>query len=336
MNKLHSELQELFLAKRLSEHKAYDLLRTIAENQADPNLISSFLTVFQMRQLTLAEAIGFKNAMLDLAVNLDLSEFDPLDLCGSGGDGKDSFNISTASAFVVAACGVAVAKHGNYGMSSKCGSSNVLEALGLKFTNHAPTLIKQLRKANLCFLHAPLFHPAMKGVAPIRKALGFRTLFNFMGPLVNPCRPRKQLLGVASLNAARLYTYLLQQEKIEFMVVHSLDGYDEISLSSPFKVTTNCMEKIFYPQELGIPLLKNTDLTGGTDAISGAEILLKILKGEGSTAQTAVVAANAGFTLHLANPNLTIHEGIRMARDAIINSTPYLTYRTLLEIEGYE
>ncbi len=327
------EIEELFLNKTLSADKAGALLTAIAENRVDPNLVAAFLTVFRMRQLSVSELAGFRGAMLQLARRVDLSEYDPIDLCGTGGDGKNTFNISTASAFLVAACGVPVAKHGNYGMSSRCGSSNVLEALGVEFASEESQLKVQLRQANICFLHAPLFHPAMKNIAPVRKALGFRTFFNLIGPLVNPARPRKQLVGVSTLASARLYTYLLQQESINFTVVHALDGYDEISLTGPVKVIANQSERLFSPHDLGLPQVNPAALRGGDSPQAGALILTTILQGRGSSEQSAVVAANAGLALHLATPERSLVDSIQYAMATLLKGKAYEILQLLRECQ---
>ena len=250
-----------------------------------------------MRSITIDELQGFRDALMELCVPVKLDGHQVLDIVGTGGDGKNTFNISTLSSFVVAGTGNKVAKHGNYGATSISGSSNVMEQLGYKFTNNQDVLKKQIEEANICFLHAPLFHPALKIVAPIRKNLGVRTFFNMLGPMVNPAIPEYQLVGVFNLEMARIYNYLLQQTGKSFTIIHSLDGYDEISLTSDAKVITNKGEKIFTPEDLGKRPVSPEDIHGGNTVEEAAKIFLKILKGEGTWAQNAVVIANAAMAL---------------------------------------
>jgi anthranilate phosphoribosyltransferase len=259
--------------------------------------IASFTTVFLMRSITIEELQGFSDALMELCVPINFAGEKVLDIVGTGGDGKNTFNISTLSCFIVAGTGNKVAKHGNYGASSISGSSNVMEQLGYKFTNDNSTLQRQLENANICFLHAPLFHPALKVVAPIRKNLGVRTFFNMLGPMVNPAIPDYQLVGVFSLEMARIYNYLLQQTGKAFTIIHSLDGYDEISLTNDTKVITNNGEKIFTPQDLGKRPVSASDIHGGNSVEAAANIFLNILNGKGTWAQNAVVIANAAMAL---------------------------------------
>ena len=248
-------LTHLFDHKHLSKGEAKEILKDIASGKYNPAQIASFLTVFIMRGIRLEELEGFRDAMLDLCIPMDLSAYDPIDLCGTGGDGKDTFNISTLASFVTAGTGVKVAKHGNYGVSSVSGSSNVIEYFGYKFTNDKEEIERKIDKAGVCFLHAPLFHPAMKEVAPIRRQLGVKTFFNMLGPMVNPSFPKRQLVGVFSLELARLYGYLYQKSDKQFAIVHSLDGYDEISLTGRFKMITQATEELCGPNDLGLKQL---------------------------------------------------------------------------------
>ena len=251
-----------------------------------------------MRSITIDELQGFRDALLELCVRIDLDEYEVLDIVGTGGDGKNTFNISTLSCFVVAGTGNKVAKHGNYGATSVSGASNVMEQLGYKFKNDAARLKKEVETSNICFLHAPLFHPALKAVAPIRKNLAIRTFFNMLGPMVNPAFPKYQLVGVYNPEMARIYNYLLQQTGKEFTIIHSLDGYDEISLTSDTKVITKEGEKIFTPEKLGKRMVSAADIYGGNTVEEASRIFIKILKREGSWAQNAVVLANAAMALH--------------------------------------
>lgn len=307
------------------------MLVNIAGGKYNQSQISSFLTVFMMRSITVDELEGFRDALLALCHRVDLDAYNPIDLCGTGGDGKDTFNISTLSSFVVAANGVAVAKHGNYGVSSSCGSSNVLEALGIKFTTDTDALERSIEKYNICFLHAPLFHPAMKSVGPIRKDLGVKTFFNMLGPMVNPAFPKRQLVGVFSLELARMYGYLYQQTDTRYTILHTLDGYDEISLTSPFKVISDNREALLDAQALGLPTLQQEQIRGGGTIESAAEIFLKVLKGEGTEAQTAVVSANSAMALQCARPELELQEAVSIAKETLESGKAYALFNSLIQ-----
>ena len=287
----------LFEHKTLDRASAKEVLINISKGMYNESEIASFTTVFLMRSITIDELQGFRDALMELCVPVKFVGHQVLDIVGTGGDGKNTFNISTLSSFIVAGTGNKVAKHGNYGASSISGSSNVMEQLGYKFTNNQDVLKKQIEEANICFLHAPLFHPALKIVAPIRKNLGVRTFFNMLGPMVNPAIPDYQLVGVFNLEMARIYNYLLQQTGKAFTIIHTLDGYDEISLTSDAKVITNKGEKILTPEDLGKRPVSPEDIHGGNSVEEAAKIFLKILKGEGTWAQNAVVIANAAMAL---------------------------------------
>src|SRR5882724_12953552 len=291
-------LQYLFEYKTLSREMAKDILLGISKGVYNESEITAFITVFLMRSITIDELQGFRDALLELCVRIDLNGHDTIDIVGTGGDGKNTFNISTLSCFVVAGSGQKVAKHGNYGASSVSGASNVMEQLGYKFKNDNERLKREVEEAGICFLHAPLFHPALKTVGPIRKNLAMRTFFNMLGPMANPAHPAFQLVGVFSLEMARIYNYLLQQTEKAFTIIHSLDGYDEISLTNDTKVITNKGEKIMTPEELGKRTVSPNDISGGNSVEESAKIFTQILKGEGSWAQNAVVLANAAMALH--------------------------------------
>jgi anthranilate phosphoribosyltransferase len=291
-------LQYLFEHKSLSRDQAKEVLLHISKGIYNESEIASFITVYLMRSITIDELQGFRDALLELCVRVDLNGAQAIDIVGTGGDGKNSFNISTLACFVVAGTGQKVAKHGNYGASSISGASNVMEQLGYKFKNDSGRLKKEMDEANICFLHAPLFHPALKTVGPIRKNLGVRTFFNMLGPMVNPAFPKFQLVGVYSLEMARIYNYLLQQTEGKFTIIHSLDGYDEISLTGDTKVINNEGEKIMTPEQLGKRSVDPTDIYGGGTVEEAAKIFSKILKGDGTWAQNAVVFANAAMALH--------------------------------------
>jgi anthranilate phosphoribosyltransferase len=277
---------------------AKEALMNISAGIYNESEIASFITVFLMRSITIDELQGFRDALLELCVRIDLNGNKTIDIVGTGGDGKNTFNISTLACFIVAGTGQKVAKHGNYGASSISGASNVMEQLGYKFKNDKSQLNKEVEVANICFLHAPLFHPALRTVGPIRKNLGVRTFFNMLGPMVNPAFPQFQLVGVYNLEMARIYNYLLQQTEGTFTIIHSLDGYDEISLTNDTKVITNEGEKIMTPEQLGKRMVEASDIYGGATVEEAAKIFSKILYGNGSWAQNAVVLANAAMALH--------------------------------------
>lgn len=290
-------LNYLFEHKTLSREQSRDVLMAMSEGQYNESELAAFITVYLMRSITIDELLGFRDALLSLAVKVDLGSDKVMDIVGTGGDGKNTFNISTLACFIVAGTGKKVAKHGNYGASSISGSSNVMEQLGYRFSNDAVRLRKELETANICFLHAPLFHPALKVVGPIRKNLRVRTFFNMLGPLVNPASPHTQLIGVYSLEMARIYNYVLQFSGRPFTIIHSLDGYDEISLTNDTKVITEAGERIYSPRELGKRLVIADDLAGGETLEEAATIFKEIISGNGTWAQNAVVLANAAMAL---------------------------------------
>ena len=290
-------LTRLIQYQQLEKEEAKQIIIKIADGQYNTSQIASFLTIYMMRNISLNELEGFREALQELCVNVDLSEFNTIDLCGTGGDGKNTFNISTLSSFVTAGAGVKVTKHGNYGVSSGCGSSNVLEAIGIKFSNDKDYLKRSIEKAGICFLHAPLFHPAMKNVAPVRKQLGLKTFFNILGPIVNPSFPKNQLIGVFSLELARLYSYLFQKTNINYTILHGLDGYDEISLTGNTKIYTKKSENILSPEDFGVIPTKPESISGGKDVSSSVKIFMDIIKNNGTDAQNNVVCANAGMAI---------------------------------------
>ena len=291
-------LQYLFEHKTLNREMAKEVLVNIGKGMYNEHEITAFMTVYLMRSITIDELQGFRDALLELCVRVDLKDYSLVDIVGTGGDGKNTFNISTLSCFIVAGAGQKVAKHGNYGASSISGSSNVMEQLGYKFKSENEKLKIEIEKAGICFMHAPLFHPALKTVGPIRKNLSMRTFFNMLGPLVNPAFPQSQLIGVFNLEMARIYNYLLQQTENSFTIIYSLDGYDEISLTNDTKVITSGGEKIMTPEQLGKRMVSPQDISGGNSVEEAAKIFLMILKGEGSWAQNAVVLANAAMALY--------------------------------------
>lgn len=325
-------LQKLTSHLTLEREEARIILKKIANGDYNTSQVSSFLTVYMMRMITVHELAGFRDALLDLCLPVDLSEFDTIDLCGTGGDGKNTFNISTLSSFIVAGSGSKVAKHGNNGVSSACGSSNVMEYLGYKFTSNRDLLRNQLDKANICFLHAPLFHPAMKTVAPIRRDLSVKTFFNMLGPMVNPSFPRNQLVGVWNLETARLYNYLYQQTDKNYTILYSLDGYDEISLTSEFKMISDKTEELLSPEKIGFPRLSNEELQGGITVEESVKIFLNILEGKGTSAQKSVVIANSGMAIKKMRPGKSLPECFELAEDSLQGGKALNTLKILLEL----
>ncbi|MBI5856802.1 MAG: anthranilate phosphoribosyltransferase [Sphingobacteriales bacterium] len=291
-------LQYLFEHKTLSREEAKDVLINIGKGLYNEHEVTAFMTVYLMRSITIEELQGFRDALMELCVKVDLSEYETIDIVGTGGDGKNTFNISTLACFIVAGAGQKVAKHGNYGASSISGASNVMEQLGYKFSNDNSKLKKEIEVTNICFLHAPLFHPALKTVGPIRKNLAMRTFFNMLGPMANPANPSYQLVGVYNLEMARIYNYLLQLGGNPFTVIYSLDGYDEISLTNDTKVITNEGERVMTPEQLGKRMVTAQDINGGNSVEEAAKIFAAILRGEGTWAQNAVALANAAMALH--------------------------------------
>jgi anthranilate phosphoribosyltransferase len=310
-------LQYLFEHKTLSRDAAKDVLVNIGKGIYNEHEVTAFMTVYLMRSITIEELQGFRDALLELCVKADLNEYDAIDIVGTGGDGKNTFNISTLACFIVAGTGQKVAKHGNYGASSISGSSNVMEQLGYKFKSENEKLKKELDEAGICFLHAPLFHPALKTVGPIRKNLAMRTFFNMLGPMANPANPSYQLVGVYSLEMARIYNYLLQLSGKPFTIIHSLDGYDEISLTNDTKVITNEGERIMTPEQLGKRMVSAEDISGGNSVEEAAKIFTTILKGEGTWAQNAVVLANAAMALHCTGNYKTYDEAYNAAVESL-------------------
>jgi anthranilate phosphoribosyltransferase len=310
-------LNELYKHKKLSKLEAKQVLIDIASEKYNDVHLASFMTVFMMRPITVEELAGFREALIELAIKVDLSDYNTIDIVGTGGDGKDTFNISTLTSFIVAGTGQKVAKHGNYSVSSKSGSSDMLESFGYEFTNDENTLKKHLEKANICFLHAPKFHPAMKAVGPTRKALALKTFFNILGPLVNPSSPQNQLLGTFNLEIARLYNYILQEENTNYGIVHTLDGYDEISLTGSFKFFTKNEEKLISPEEIGQTRLKQSDIFGGNSVEEAAEIFKKIIQGKGTNAQNSVVLTNTAFALGIVNEHKSFEDAFDEAKESL-------------------
>jgi len=327
-------LKKLLEHKRLTRLEAKEILIDIAGEKYNNSHVVAFLTVYMMRPVSVEELSGFRDALLELCVKIDLSEFNAIDIVGTGGDEKNTFNISTLSSFVVAGAGYKVTKHGNYGVSSSCGASNVMEHLGYKFTNDESSLKKQVDKAGICFLHAPMFHPAMKTVAPFRRELGLKTFFNMLGPLVNPSFPKNQMLGVYSLEVLRLYQYLYQDTDKNFSLIHSLDGYDEISMTCDFKVITNEGEQIVAPEQLGFEKIRQEDIFGGDTVPEAAKIFTDILNGKGSAAQNSAIFANAAYAIQCIDRSKNIDECIALAKDSLLGGKANEVFKTLVSISN--
>ena len=326
-------LQYLFEHKTLDRQSAKEVLLNISKGNYNQAEVASFITVYLMRSITIEELQGFQDALLELCVRVDLDGYPLIDIVGTGGDGKNTFNISTLACFIVAGTGQKVAKHGNYGATSISGASNVMEQLGYKFKNEKDQLRREVEIANICFLHAPMFHPALKAVGPIRKELGVRTFFNMLGPMVNPAFPQFQLVGVYNLEMARIYNYLLQQSDKSFTIIHGLDGYDEISLTNDTKVITNDGEKLMTPEQLGKRTVYHADIRGGDTVEASARIFLKILQREGTWAQNAVALANAAMALHCTGTYPGYDAAYASAVESLESGRAYGTLEKLISLQ---
>lgn len=324
-------LNELIEHRSLDKETARQVLMDLAAGKYNPSQMSAFMTVYMMRAITLAELQGFRDAMLELCLPVQVDR-PVIDVCGTGGDGKNTFNISTLSSFVVAAAGQAVAKHGNYGVSSVSGSSNVLEYFGYRFTNKKEILNKSLDQANIFFMHAPLFHPAMKNMAPIRKELGVKTFFNMLGPMVNPAFPPLQLVGVFNLELARLYGYLYQQTDKKFIVLHDVQGYDEVSLTGPVKVFADTGERLYTPADLQMSEISAQDILGGSTVEESAKLFIRILEGQGTNAQQQVVIVNAALALFCADRKSGWDMAVDKATESLQSGRALSTFKKLIAI----
>jgi anthranilate phosphoribosyltransferase len=326
-------LNHLFEHKNLTRLEAKQVLIDIGNGAFNEHELSAFMTVYLMRSITMPELLGFRDALLDLCIPIDMEDRPVMDIVGTGGDGKNTFNISTLSCFIVAGAGQPVAKHGSYGASSISGASNLMDFIGYKFKNDQNTLRKEIDETNMCFLHAPIFHPALKIVAPIRKNLRVRTFFNMLGPMVNPVSPTYQLVGVYNLEMARIYNYLLQSFGKKFMIINSLDGYDEISLTSDAKIITEKGEKVMSPFQMAKRSIDPSEIYGGDSVEEAASIFLKILKGEGSIAQNAVVTANAAMALHMTGKYADYDAAFDAAEESLVSGKANNTLQKLLSIQ---
>ncbi len=327
-------LNNLFNNRTLNRKEAEEILTNIANNKYTESEIAAFITVYLMRSITVEELSGFRDALRNLCLKIDLSDFDTIDVCGTGGDGKDTINISTLTTFVLAGAGIKVAKHGNYAVTSACGSSNILEHFGYIFSSNQDKLRREIDKSGVCFLHAPLFNPAMKTVAPIRKALKIKTFFNMLGPMVNPSFPRKQMIGVYSLELARLYNYLYQMSDIQYTIIYSLDGYDEISLTDSFKYIYNGVEQIISPEKLNYEVNKPSDLRGGNSVNEAAKIFNNILEGKGTDPQNNVVIANAQIAIKCYYPSKSLDECKELAEDSLFNGKALKSLKMLINMQS--
>ncbi|MCM5661634.1 anthranilate phosphoribosyltransferase [Galbibacter mesophilus] len=311
-------LNRLINHETISKEEAKNVLVNISNGAYNTSQIAAFLTVYMMRSVTIEELEGFRDALLELCLAVNLEDYNTIDLCGTGGDGKDTFNVSTLASFVTAGAGVHVTKHGNYGVSSKCGSSNVMEHLGIQFSNNLDFLKKSIDEAGICILHAPLFHPAMKNVAPIRKELAVKTFFNMLGPMVNPAFPKNQMVGVFNLELARMYGYLYQNTDKNYTILHALDGYDEISLTGPTKAIRNQTEQMLQASDFGVKEHGQNDIVGGETIDASAKIFVNVLSGKGTEAQNNVVCANAGMAIATVK-NLSPIQGFEQAKESLLS-----------------
>lgn len=324
-------LHKLFEYTTLSQEESKEILLKITDNQYDALQVTSFLTVFMMRPITVEELTGFRQALLERCKRIHF-EFDTIDVCGTGGDGKDTFNISTLAGFIVAGTGIKVTKHSNIGVSSISGSSNVMKQLGYTFTHDKSILQNQLEKAGICFLHAPLFHPAMASVIEIRKRLALRTFFNMLGPLVNPSFPKYQLTGVFDPELARKYHYIFQKTPTKYRIVHSLDGYDEISLTDEVKIISKSHDQILSPEDLGFQKLNANELKGGKTMEESAKIFLSILEGNGTEAQNQVVLSNAAEAILCVKTNYNRKDAIQMAKESLFSGKAKEVLNRLIQL----
>ncbi|MFN5044773.1 MAG: anthranilate phosphoribosyltransferase [Bacteroidota bacterium] len=326
-------LNYLFEHRTLTREDARQILVSIGKGEYNEHELSAFMTVYLMRSITLDELMGFRDALLELSVSIDFQHRQVMDVVGTGGDGKNTFNISTLACFIIAGAGFPVAKHGNYGASSISGASNLMERIGYVFKNDQDALRKELDASNMCFLHAPFFHPALKTVGPIRKNLKVRTFFNLLGPVVNPSRPAFQLIGVYNLEIARLYNYLLQSENSTFAIVHSLDGYDEISLTADSKVITKLGEKVYHPNALGGMVVRPDEIYGGETVDAAVEKFMCILQGKGTASQNAVVCSNAAMGIMLSGKFQDYQSAFESAKDSLLGGKAHAALKKLIQLQ---
>lgn len=323
-------LDYLFAGNYLNKEEARSILTRIGEGEYSESEIASFLTVFRMRPIKAEELTGFRQALLDLCVSIDFSDYNTIDVVGTGGDGKNTFNISTLSCFILAGAGYKVTKHGNYGLSSVSGASNMFEYFGYKFSNDAEKLRREVDETGICFLHAPLFHPAMKHVGPVRRALKVRTLFNMMGPIINPASPKNQLVGVSDLEIMDLYHQVFAESNQNYLIVHSLDGYDEVSLTGDTRFVSNKTEDNLSPADFGFSIVTPEELTGGNSVEDAAKIFKNILEGKGTEAQQNVVIANAALGIQCVSPEKSLAVCIAEASEALKSGKAFNAFKKLM------
>ncbi|WP_294304210.1 anthranilate phosphoribosyltransferase [uncultured Chryseobacterium sp.] len=323
-------LQYLFNHHTLSKSQAKAIMIEIAQNKFNATEVTAFVTVFLMRNITLPELEGFRDALLQMAIPVNIEAEDAIDIVGTGGDGKNTINISTLASFVVAGAGQKVTKHGNYGASTITGSSNVLEALGYEFKNSTEQLQEELAKANICFLHAPYFHPALQSVGALRKSLGLRTFFNLLGPLVNPAKPQFSVIGVYNLEIARIYQYLLQKDRRNFTLVHGMDGYDEISLTGDSKIISKKGEAVYTTEDLGFAAITPDRIQAAGTPEETAKIFRNILEGKGTDEQNSVVLANAAVALFYTGKFGNYEDCLSMAKDSLHGGKALQSLKLLL------
>lgn len=326
-------LTKLLESLTLSRKEAHQLMHGIAEGALNDAQMAAVLASYIMRSISLDELMGFREALLELAIRPNLQNGEVIDLCGTGGDGKNTFNISTLAAFVVAGAGIPVAKHGNYGVSSLSGSSNVMENMGYRFSNDQEKLLSELETAGICFMHAPLFHPALKAVGGVRRQLGTKSFFNILGPLVNPANPRYQASGVFNLETGRIYSYLLQKENKRFRVIHSLDGYDEISLTADTRIFSPKGEHLVTPAHFSLPANTPEALHGGNTLEEAAEIFMQVLSNEGTSAQKNAVIANSAIAIQCYHDQLSLEEAVTMARESMESGKALNSLKKLLQLQ---
>lgn len=326
-------INKLLESLTLTRVEASQLMHGIANGSVNEAQMASILTAYIVRPVNLDELMGFREALLELALKVDLYGGKVIDLCGTGGDGKNTFNISTLSAFVVAGAGVPVGKHGNYGVSSSSGSSNVMEQLGYRFSNDSEKLKREIDATNVCFMHAPLFHPALKAIGPIRKQMGVKTFFNILGPLANPANPDYQVSGVFNIEAGRIYSYLLQSESKKFLVVHSLDGYDEVSLTSQVKLFSPKGELLISPENMGLKRNLPEDLLGGTSVKDSADIFMAVLENRASNAQKNAVIANSALAIMCFNENSNLADSVKLASESLESGKALASFTKLINMQ---
>lgn len=326
-------LIKLLESQQLTRQEAVTLMHGIADGAVNDAQKSAVLSAYVMRGISLEELLGFREAILELAHAVNICDGKAIDVCGTGGDSKNTFNISTLTAFVIAGAGIPVAKHGNYGISSSSGSSNVMEYFGYRFSNDEGKLVHEIEKAGICFMHAPLFHPALKAVGGVRKQLGVKTFFNILGPLVNPANPDYQMSGVFNIEAGRIFSYLLQREQKEFVVLYSLDGYDEVSLTSRVKTFTPAGEGLLTPDDFGMAFNTPESLYGGEGVPEAAAVFSSVLKGRGTPQQTNAVLANAALAIRCFRRSESLFGAVEIARESLASGRALQAFKTLIDCQ---